>query len=480
MLALIYLSLCLLTIIPPLGLYGICRKNNQMLLICYFLHFLLMVLLSVFLLEPGGFSPDVEFALDKARSGYWRDLHPHGLTMAFWLTERLIMPGPLPLLTIQIVLFAAGIIGIFAASEPKKVKHNIVMSSLVFFFPPSFTLFGMLWKDILHASIYVFAICLALCFRKLKDRYYRLISLYCCIILLAFGVFVRLNSSVAAFPIIIFTFWPKNLLPYIQLKKLILKLVLCTILVSIVLLMVHHACSDKPYYLASASMKRNELAYIAYKTGEAELLNFNTWANGLNFNMIQEIYNEKTHSFHYSSSPFVRSMKLFKTPWIMDRRLDKEITKIWLKAIFFHPCIWIKYKINNFAGLLGISVGPEGQANLSTPEVGKTFGFRVTPNVIAFKFWSNFIEPMQQNILMQPWIYFLLAFMVAISAYFLPFFNTALILCLSTSAILMECSFGLLVSHYEFRWSHYMIIMSVLALGIFIRDILISPKFRKS
>src|SRR3990170_6932355 len=113
----IYFGLCLISIVLSLLLYRAYKykgcSDNKALLLSYIFNAALMMLLSIFLLEPGGLDDDIVYQIDKAARGFWGDLHPHGLAMAFWLTGKLML-GTIPLLIIQIILFATGVVGIFA------------------------------------------------------------------------------------------------------------------------------------------------------------------------------------------------------------------------------------------------------------------------------------------------------------------------------------------------------------------------------
>ena len=471
-----YIILSLVAILPPIIFLKLCGANclsyRTRALSAYFMLFIILFGLGVLLLGPGGMTPDSESALRDARSGFWRGLQPHGLKMFFWVSEKII-PGPLPLVMFNIALVAAGTIGLFAISRPECINRNIVYTSLVFFFPATFTLLGMVWKDILNLSLYVVAACLSLAYRSIHSSRWRYVCLICCIILLAFGVFVRLNAPLAALPIVLFAFWPKTFKTKTQAITKIAVVIIFTVVSSVGLHKIHHTLSDTTFFML-ASVKRYDLVWISYLSGE-NFLNMETWAAGLDEDSIKEICGG-TRKYNYYSSAHYKLMFKFKTPWLKDPehiKWNEEIAQRWQNAIIKYPSLWLRHKIRHFFGYLGVGMGPKGEASFTTNFRNyKAYDFKLVQGAFTRSFWQWFVKPVQKSQIMRPWVYWLGGVGILMSGILFRSKSSALAIMLVVSGLFMEIFYGVLVgAHYEYRWNHYFIYMCIVAFGLLIRDV---------
>lgn len=144
---------------------------------------------------PGMMTMDSIQQLVEAREGVYTDLHP-ALMARLWKLTDTIIAGPLPMLVIQTVAFQIGLYLILRrVFSPRRAA---IAACLVFLYPPVLAPMGVIWKDCFMAAFMLLGIAGLLAER----RSMRLWGLAAFVVASA----VRYNAPSATLPLIVILF----------------------------------------------------------------------------------------------------------------------------------------------------------------------------------------------------------------------------------------------------------------------------------
>jgi hypothetical protein len=156
-----------------------------------------------------------------------------------------------------------------------------------------------------------------------------------------------------------------------------------------------------------------------------------------------------------------------------DRR---ALTNLWLETVFHHPLAWLRHRISVFEAVIGF------QHDVSTMVVMKPNGYpdwvaRIyghhSPELNVFQKGVNWVlsHSSEQTFFWRPWCYLVLSVLligVCLAFRTLERIEIALI---AASGLAHECGLFLFAPEHEFRFSHYMIYTSGLALLLFLKTL---------
>ena len=178
---------------------------------------------------PGSVSPDSLSILTQARTGVFSDHHPPFLAM-IWRPLDQFIPGPSPILFLNLFLFYGGLFLIFTSLVPRYGYSTIVGLVVIGLYPPIIGILGVIWIDIAMAAFYVMAIGLLLLSTTLLEtkRILRYMSIAFAVVFIYVGSAFRHNGFAAAFALMCFAY-----LVLYSFKPLSFKLFLRTFLAGI-------------------------------------------------------------------------------------------------------------------------------------------------------------------------------------------------------------------------------------------------------
>ena len=154
---------------------------------------------------PGAMSPDSLAILRQARSGVLQDGHPPLLALIWAFADRVI-PGPAPVLLLNLVLYYGGLFLIFRAASRGARATAIVCCSAVGLFPPLLGIIGAIWIDVTLAGFLLSALGILMTAGTRPAGSPRILLNIGAMLLLAGAVAVRHNGAAAAWPIALFLF----------------------------------------------------------------------------------------------------------------------------------------------------------------------------------------------------------------------------------------------------------------------------------
>ncbi|HUJ63378.1 MAG TPA: hypothetical protein VLX92_32995 [Kofleriaceae bacterium] len=147
---------------------------------------------------PGIMTFDSSDQLDQGRANFYSDGHPPVMAK-LWRYVDAIIPGPFGMLVIQTVALAAGLYLMFRRALP--ARRAAVAAAAVFVFPPVLAPMAVVWKDAPMAGFLMLGLAGVLAGRRVH-RVLGLVALW-------LATAVRYNAFAATAPLVVLCFtWP--------------------------------------------------------------------------------------------------------------------------------------------------------------------------------------------------------------------------------------------------------------------------------
>lgn len=163
--------------------------------------------LTLFVFYPGIMNYDARYVhLDSLR-GFYGDWQSPVMTL-LWRTIDPLAPGPASMFLVITALYWLGI-GILAMSIHRRSVALAVALPLLALAPPLFALLGVIWRDVLMASVWLLAAALVFATTAWSARP-RLAAQLIALALIVFGVLIRPNAIAAAPLLITYAVWPQQ------------------------------------------------------------------------------------------------------------------------------------------------------------------------------------------------------------------------------------------------------------------------------
>jgi hypothetical protein len=151
--------------------------------------------ISIVYAFPGVMTLDSNDQLQEARNGFYTDSHPPVMA-AMWRVIDAILPGPFGMLVLQTVAFVAGLYLILRRTLP--ARRAAVAAVALYLFPPVLAPMAVIWKDCVMAGFLVLGVPAVLAER----RWVRLVGLA----LFVLATALRYNALGATFPLVVWLF----------------------------------------------------------------------------------------------------------------------------------------------------------------------------------------------------------------------------------------------------------------------------------
>lgn len=380
---------------------------------------------------PGFESPDSVWQLAQARAGTYTNWHPP--FMAFpWRYLDMIWAGTLPMLVVQTVAFLAGAYGILArALTPLRAA---VVAVLVLLFPPVMTTLAPVWKDAVMAG-FLLAGTAALLATRVRWR------LAGCLLLFV-ATAVRHNALAATLPLVVLLFqwrwtgWRR----YALAVGVWLAITASAALVNRALT----SADQHPWHSSTALF---DLAGVVRYAGETDDAALRDLLAGVPLVVhddiaakVRALYSPRGHHQLWHDDG-----RVFDEP---TRAQTAAVTRAWLRAITRHPGAFLAHRLavtRRLLGLTGIAAAP-------------VFHDTIIPSRTPLQHgWVRALASLRDSFLFRPWMY--LVFACAL----LAMCRARLPLALLASGLACEASIVLTAPSTDYRYSHWMIVTTVLA-----------------
>ena len=400
---------------------------------------------------PGQMTQDSFDHLREARSGLYSDGHPP-LINPIWKLCDAIIAGPFGMLVLQTILLLAGLY--FILRRVFAERRAAWWATAIFVFPPIAVTMAVIWKDCIMAG------CLALGAAGLlsERRSRKLLALVAMFV--ATGV--RYNAFGATLPLIVLLFqWRPE---WRGVRRYALSV--CVWFATTVSAFVANAAiTDHKLHLWHSSLALFDtvgtLAHLDEDLSDDELrLAFagtevltksNIHAN------IREAYRPRDF-FPIVNHPKLAMWFVPINGYVPAPEHQREaIAKMWWETITSHPLEYIQHRLAVLrSALVGGGVVPsrEFQYPENAHQAGLSTGW--SPIQLAMTKWMRFA--VKRTPFFTPWIYLVIAFIL------LPLAARQRdVLAILLSGIVMESSLFFLAASNDYRYSHWMILCTIIA-----------------
>jgi hypothetical protein len=444
----------------------------------FFLHFAIMY--------PGFMTYDAVNQILEARAGVFSDWHPPLMAMIWRLLEHL-MPGPAPMLFLQLGLIWLGAFLVFHAffqSCSSKIAASLLCG--LFFLPPMFGVSGAILKDMLMwgALLTAFGVAGHINSTTNQELWLTGVLSILTLLLLWLAILLRHNAIFATIPLLgfaIFRLFPKD-----NLWGLIRAIIPAAIIAALLFAAsgaINKQFADRhtqPWVANAAFDIVGILKRMEDKTAQQTL--FAQLAQSLNSSgtvepVLQaytpmywrEVFRSKPPTLllpENSIGPVIHGFESFSAEQL------SALHQLWTQSIIAEPLLWLRHRFAVSKYVLGWV--PE--SSWSPVIMGMDFPLDLAKDYGSIQVSTalqNKLETVLYSLIdywfFQPWPYFLVSIIILAVMFFRPINANIEITCLISSGLLHEIGLLLAAPSPDFRYSHYMVFCALLSLLLLAR-----------
>jgi hypothetical protein len=406
---------------------------------------------------PGQMTRDSWDHLIEARKNVFTDGHPPAINLLFQWADYVIA-GPFLMFVLQSVAF---LLGLYLLLRRTFAPRGAAWATLgCYLYPPVMLPMAVIWKDSLMAGF--LALGLAALFSQ--RRAVRMLGLGAMFVATA----MRYNAFGATLPLIVLLFeWRPNLAP---LKRYAIAVV-AWLAVTFAAFGVNRAVTDQPMHFWQSSLAVYDIAgTLNYVDGEYSDAELEQLFVGTGLEIHRDIH--KTLRALYRPSNFLPIVNdATRAPWRMPisgfvpapEPIRDAITRAWWDVVTAHPVAYAKHRLAVAGEVLSFgnsrvagAVLPRDVAHLHTyaNELGQGTGGSSLQHR-----WTRLMRWVWRHTpIYIPWLY------VAISLLLLPLARRHRdVVALLLSGLVLESSLIVLAQSTDYRYSHWMVITTCLA-----------------
>jgi hypothetical protein len=404
---------------------------------------------------PGQMTQDSFDHLREARDGVYSDLHPPIINLVWKLIDTVIA-GPFGMLVVQSGLLLAGLYAILRRTfEPRRAAW---WTAGVFVFPPVLTVMAVIWKDCWMAGLLALGVA-----GLLSDRRSAKIG---GLVAMAGATAFRYNAFGATLPLVVLLFEWRAGKAWIQRYALATAAWLATALAGFG---VNAAITDKPMHYWHSSLAVYDivgtLARVepALPDGElrAELAGTGLLVDKDIHAAIRAIYSPRDF-WPILADPVHRLWNLPINGYEPAPQAQRDaIERAWWHVVASHPWEYAKHRLAAMGEVVDIgstrSLGAPPRRAYWDPgyaaKQGLSTGWtRLQTRLTRWMVWLSAHTP-----LYVPWLY------AAVSLVLLPLaLRQRDVLALVASGLVLELSLLVLAHSRDYRYSHWMVITTIL------------------
>lgn len=408
---------------------------------------------------PGLMTLDSVDQLTEARAGFYTDAHPPAMAALWRVLDRLIS-GPFLMLLVQGITFLAG--SYLLLSRALKPRAAALAASLVLLYPPILNAMAFIWKDSLMAGLLVLGAGLV----TSSCRRARIASLAC----FALATAVKYNAFVATLPLIVMLFeWQPGAT---WLRRYALASA-AWLGVTLAAMGVNTALVDQPMHFWHSSLAVADIAgVINFDDGftddqlRTELAGTGVLVDHDIRARAREIYATKDMMRLVVGERRLWDLPINGTVPAPPSQRD-AIATAWSHLVFGHPGAYLHHRWVTFLDVIGVTYRSQGAV---PPRIMKWTGFLTNLGLSTHTYgyqnaWSKLNRWVwHKTPLFRQWIYVVLA-IVLLVAFTRRQRDVAALL---ASGLLAEASLFFLAPSPDYRYSHWTIVATSLAIVMLI------------
>ncbi len=407
--------------------------------------------------QPGQISVDSLDILTEARRGSYTDGHPPVIA-AMWRFVDMFVAGTIGILMIQIVMFQLGLYWILRRTFSRRAAAW--WATGVFVFPPVMLTMGVIWKDCLMAAG------LAIGFGAIQDerRWVRLVGL----LPLMFASAVRYNALAATLPIVVLLFQWQPGARALQRYAIALAAWLA---ITFTAFGINAALTDTKMHLWQSSLAVHDIVgTLNYVDGELPDAELEKLFAGTELRVHEHIH--QTVRELYTPRDFFPIINDAKralwalpvagstpaSPQVLD-----AIARVWKELVTTYPLAYVhhRFEVMREVICLGHSRRPGGavpRRDLTSVEDAQRLGLSTGSSWFQRKMFQWMHQIWLHVPIYAPWIYLVIALAL------LPLTRRHRdVFALLMSGLLLEATLCLLAPSPDYRYSHWMVICTLLS-----------------
>ncbi len=408
---------------------------------------------SIYFFYPGFMTNDSVIALDEARTGQFTDLQPP-LMAWVWGKFDQIVPGPIGMLVFHNALFWTAL-ALLAISIFDKPRARALFVLSFGFFPPIFSLLGMIWKDVGMGSALLLGSSLVLLAQKKASR----ILLALSIPSFVYAFTIRHNAILIA-PL--FCLWISlNITKKIR-SALFVTVFLFCFFIAFLKISTAVLIQDRRQYTEQA-IYIQDLAGISIDQGSLQFPDsFKQISTNLTLDWVKKGYfpPDNANQLCYTGHP-----------WITSQPIIDALAGEWKKQILKHPVSYLKHRLRVFWYFLGFRT----KKYLTYHYIGQRDPVSGDPKYSKlhqkiFHFGTRILDRVNQTPVFSSGTYMILLLVLCFRRYRRMGFQYLFSLqpeqsapwIIGCSGIVYFLSYFLIVSGADFRYSWWMVVATML------------------
>lgn len=405
---------------------------------------------------PGIMSPDTFEHLNEGRAGFYTDGHPPTMDLLFAVCDQ-IVAGGFAVFILESTLFLLGLYLVLRRTFPRERAAWIAAALGVF--PPIMLPMAAVWKDSLMAS------CLLLGIAGLLDarRGAKLAALGALFVANA----VRYNAFGATVPLIFLLFTWQPGVHWLKRYALSAAIAFALMLAAFRL---NSALVDQPMHYWHSSLGVHDiagtLAHVDATIPDAELEQLFAGTDlrvhaGIHAR-IKKLYTPKTYVMLDSmyEPEALWNLPLYGTTPAPEAQRD-ALERAWKTTITRYPGAYVRHRLAVMQEVLSFSrkrpIGVVPLRDFPYPQTVVDSGLTITWSPLQLAWTRGLVQLNRWTPLFEPWMY------LAIALLLLPLTRGHRdVFALYASGIVIESSLLLIAPSPDYRYSHWMILASVL------------------
>ena len=410
---------------------------------------------------PGQMVPDTFEHLLEARADFYTDASPPVFNVLFGISDA-TFGGQVLVFLLQITVFVAG--AYFAIRRFVPRAHWLTLAFCVF--PPVITPLALVWKDSLLPGL------LLLGFGLISDprRRVRMLAMFA----LFFAIAIRYNAFAATFPIVVLLFeWQ----PGMRAIKRYATAVGAWLAITFAAFQINSALTDREMHLWNSSLALFDIAgTIKHSTPritdpEIEKLLAGTGFNaqGSAYERVTKMYRPRNFYFLLEPKDPVWNVRIMGTTPTPKAQRD-AIANAWRTVVGDHKGAYLTHRWKVFRECLAMATKLRAywavpKRIYEYPATAEQAGIPVHASPVQAAATRVFTWIWKHTPLFEPFVYFVAAFLL------LPFaLRHRDVLALLLSGIAIEATLFFLASSPDYRYSHWMVLCTILGtIGLVVR-----------
>jgi hypothetical protein len=320
---------------------------------------------------PGVMVDDARWQYQQSVDNSYEDWHPPLMAWA-WRRVAFIIPGPAPMLLLQLLLYWAGIALIAWWAHRRGQRGLAVAIACAGWLPAPLALTGSVLKDVLMAGFLLVSTGLLLCRTFVRRDALRAAMSLASFLCLFTAAALRLNAVFACLPLLLAA------LP-VYLTRTRLRLAASTILAAAAFLMVGPAVAalvQAETTKVDLSLKIFDLGGITEHSGVSVFPEFGV-RDPVAVNRLCYDPDQWDGYSTWAKRPCPLGFARFDE--LVDEG-DVSVTRLWLNAILSHPLAYAEHRLDHFNRSVWFLVPDSPAFTASSRSVANPWGFQVRPN----------------------------------------------------------------------------------------------------